>query len=115
MGRVLLAGLPPAELAPRLARMPLTALTPHTVTDPAQLGAVIAQVRAQGYGVVNEELEQGLISMAAPIVNRAGRVVAAINISGQSSRTPLTHMVEHFLPRLLSSAERINVLMRGRD
>ena len=111
MGRVLLAGLPVDELPQKLAAMELKALTPHTLTNRDRLLGVITQVRAQGYSVVNEELEPGLISMAAPLVNRAGRVVAALNISGQSSRTPLAHMTEHFLPHLLATAAQINALI----
>lgn len=114
MGRVLLAGLPPEQLSARLAGLTLTAHTPRTVTDPAQLAAHIAQVREQGYSVVDEELEPGLVSMAAPLRDRSGRVVAALNLSGQSSRTPRALMERDFLPRLLDAAAQINALMAMR-
>jgi IclR family pca regulon transcriptional regulator len=49
--------------------------------------ARVAQARKQGWSLVNQELEEGLVSMAAPITNRAGQTVAALNISGQANRT----------------------------
>lgn len=115
MGRVLLAGLDDAALRQRLATLTLQALTPHTITDRATLLAELMRVREQGYALVDSELEEGLLSIAAPIVNRAGRVVAAINISGQSGRTPVAQMTTQFLPRLLATAQRINALMRAQD
>jgi IclR family pca regulon transcriptional regulator len=115
MGRVLLAGLDDAALAQRLERLTLTAHTARTLTDRAALLAELQRVRAQGYALVDGELEEGLVSMAAPIVNRSGRVVAAVNISGQVARTPVTQMTQQFLPRLLATAQRINALLRAQD
>jgi IclR family pca regulon transcriptional regulator len=115
MGRVLLAGLDEAALVQRLGSLTLTAHTARTLTDPAALLAELQRVRAQGYALVDGELEEGLVSMAAPIVNRAGRVVAAVNISGQVARTPVTQMTQQFLPRLLATAQRINALLRAQD
>jgi IclR family pca regulon transcriptional regulator len=115
MGRVLLAGLPDEQLKPRLAAMTLAPRTAKTVTDPARLMELLQQVRLQGCALVAEELEEGLVSMAAPIVNRAGRVVAAVNISGQQQRTPPAHMFEVFLPRLLAAAARINAMVKAQD
>lgn len=82
MGRVLLAGLPQAEWGPRLAAMPRTALTSRTVVDVERLVEVLAQVHRQGWALVDEELEAGLVTLAAPVFDRTGQVVAAINISG---------------------------------
>jgi IclR family pca regulon transcriptional regulator len=115
LGRVLLAGLDDATLQARLAQMPLCARTRRTITDRQALLAEIRQVREQGYALVVEELEEGLVSMAAPIVNRQGRVVAAINVSGQSARSSTAQMRELFLPRLLATAQRVNALMRSQD
>lgn len=115
MGRVLLAGLDEAALTQRLGGLTLTAHTARTQTDRVALLAELQQVRAQGYALVDGELEEGLVSMAAPIVNRSGRVVAAINISGQVARTPVTQMTQQLLPRLLTTAQRINALMRAQD
>jgi len=115
MGRVLLAGLPAPERRARVGRMALAARTSRTVTDPAQLLAILEQVRRDGHALVHGELEEGLASMAAPIVNRAGRVVAAINVSAQDQRMPPDEMRKRLLPRLLEAAANINTLMRLQD
>jgi IclR family pca regulon transcriptional regulator len=113
MGRVLLAGLPSATLKQRLAAMSLTPLTPHTIVDPKHLQEAVEQVRVQGWCRVSEELEQGLVSLAAPIVDRNGRVVAAINISGQVNNPSPASLLENSLPKLLAAAAKINVLVRA--
>lgn len=111
MGRVLLAGLPAEELRRRLLASELRARTPRTVTDPQALETLIAQVRDQGWCLVNQELEEGLVSLAAPIRDRGGRTIAALNISGQFNRTPPAYMQEHFLPKLRDAAQRISQLL----
>lgn len=113
MGRVLLAGLPPATVREHLNKMTLTRHTPHTIIEPARLEEAIEQVRIQGWSLVREELEPGLVSMAAPIVDRNGRVVAAINISGQANNPSPTQLLENCLPALLAAAAKINLLVRA--
>ena len=115
MGRVLLAGLPETEQRLRLSRAPLVARTARTLTDVDALLGVLQQVQHDGHALVHAELEEGLVSMAAPIVNRAGRVVAAINVSAQDQRMPPEEMRKRLLPRLLESAASINTLMRMQD
>lgn len=116
MGRVLLAGLDDGALAARLARMPLEARTRRTVTDRAQLHKLIAQTRTQGWCLVDQELEEGLISMAAPVLDRAGRVVAALNVSGQANRTSAKVMRDTMLPALRDAAAAVSrsVAVAGR-
>ncbi|MGB8814355.1 MAG: IclR family transcriptional regulator C-terminal domain-containing protein [Paracoccaceae bacterium] len=80
MGRVLLAALPEAEVQQLLAARPLLARTPLTVTDMTDVMARIAQVRAQGFAVIDQEVEIGLRSIAVPILDARGRVVAALNL-----------------------------------
>jgi IclR family pca regulon transcriptional regulator len=111
LGRVLLAGLDDEALHQRLQQSHIQRHTEHTVTDVQALAACIAQVRAQGWSLVNQELEEGLISVAAPILNRSGRVVAAINISGQVNRTDVQAMQARFLPALLLRARHIAARM----
>ncbi len=111
MGRMLLSALPEAELMACLAASDLTARTRHTVTDVKELTAKIAQVRRQGWSLVNQELEEGLVSMAAPITNRAGQTVAALNISGQANRTSAKTMQETMLPHLLTAAQTISRML----
>ncbi|MFN3296038.1 IclR family transcriptional regulator [Caldimonas sp.] len=113
MGRVLLAGLSDAELDARLAASDLVQRTPKTETDPTRLRALIEQVRVQGWALVAEELEEGLVSLAAPIRGRNGDVVAAINVSGQQHRTPPVVMLERFLPKLLAAAHQISSMIGG--
>jgi len=111
MGRVLLAALPEDERERRVAAMTLAPRTPKTIVDADKLLQTLAQVRRQGWAMINEELELGLISLAVPIRDRAGRVVAAINVSSQPQRQSAASMQKIFLPRLQQVAERISALM----
>jgi IclR family pca regulon transcriptional regulator len=108
MGRMLLAGLDDDDLAERLGRELLPARTKQTLTDPEAVLAKVRQARKQGWCLVNQELEEGLVSIAAPIVDRSGRAVAALNISGQANRTPPRVMQDTMLPPLLRAAQEIS-------
>ena len=114
LGRVLLAGLDDAEVLRRLHASPRRALTRHTLTEVEALLAKVQQARRQGWCLVNQELEEGLVSMAAPLVGRGGRVVAALNISGQANRTSPKQMQESLLPALLEAAQTISGLLAAR-
>ena len=111
MGRLLLAELSEDELRTRLEASAPQSLTKHTVTDLDALLAKVAQARRQRWCLVNQELEEGLVSIAAPIVNRAGRAVAALNISGQANRTSAKVMQETMLPPLLEAAQKISRML----
>jgi len=111
MGRVLLADLPDDEVRQRLQAAAPQALTKNTVSELDGLLAKIQQVRKQGWCLVNQELEEGLISLAAPITNRAGRTVAALNISGQANRTNAREAQDSLLPALRQSARRISQML----
>ena len=111
MGRVLLADLRPAELDTYFGRAQFTPLTPHTLTDPAVLRGVIAEVRQNGFAVVDQELEIGLRSIAVPIRNQAGRVLAAMNVSGHASRISVDEMRQRVLSPLLYAADGIRMAM----
>ena len=111
LGRMLLAGLPDAELQARLQGHPMQRFTEHTTTDVDALLAHIRQARQQGWCLVNQELEEGLISIAAPLTNRTGQTVAALNISGQANRTSAAMMQESLLPALQSAARTISRMM----
>ena len=65
-------------------------------------------MKAQGYAVCDQELEEGLRSVAVPVVNRKGRTLAAINVSSHAGRTPVEHMLRAFLPRLKAAAAEVN-------
>ncbi|GAA4571069.1 IclR family transcriptional regulator [Planotetraspora kaengkrachanensis] len=107
LGRVLLAWLTPEEIDAALERSPLERLTPRTTTSPAALRAELDRVRGQGWAMVDQELEEGLRSIAAPIRDRGGRVVAAVNVSSHASRTTLESVRRDLLPPLLATAARI--------
>ncbi|MGW4164366.1 IclR family transcriptional regulator domain-containing protein [Streptomyces sp. NPDC004788] len=103
MGRVLLAGLPAADRAARLAGSELRALTPHTVTARAELDALLDRVAHDGYALVDEELEEGLRSIAMPVRGRAGRVVAAVNVALHAARRSREECVREVLPELAAA------------
>lgn len=115
MGRVLLADLPEAQWAERLRATPITAHTARTVTEVDRLIEVLTQVRKQGWALVDEELEPGLISLAAPVYSRSGQVCAAINLGGQRSRRTPAQMKAELLPPLLAAAQAIGGLLRLPD
>ena len=108
MGRVLLAHLPEAELDGHLARTKLRKLTEQTIVDEEQLREVLAVVRRQGWAAVDQELEAGVRSIAVPIRDSSGRVVAAINASAHAARVPMRTLEKQFLPRLRETARQID-------
>lgn len=90
-GKVLLAHLPPEELDRVLARRPLDAKTSHTITDPEVLKRELERVRRRGWAQNVNESEMGVASVAAPIRDARGEVVAAISVAGPTLRfTPAT-------------------------
>jgi IclR family pca regulon transcriptional regulator len=113
MGRVLLAGAADPDLDEYLSTVTPAPLTARTVTAVPALRAEILKVRAQGWSLVNQELEEGLRALAAPIRDRSGRVVAAVNVSAHASRTSLESMRRDLLPPLLKTAVRIEADIPG--
>ncbi len=83
MGRVLLAHLPPADLKAYLAAADIKPLTPRALGTVPELLAELERVRAQGWCVLDQELELGLMSVAAPVYD-GPKVVAAVNVSLQA-------------------------------
>ncbi|WP_328887254.1 IclR family transcriptional regulator domain-containing protein [Streptomyces sp. NBC_00316] len=107
MGRVLLAGLPEQEAAARLARAPVRRLTPFTRVGAAELAEAVAQARRDGHALVDQELEEGLRSIAVPVHDRAGQVVAAVNVSTHASRGTPDDVRRALLPSLTDAAAAI--------
>ena len=108
LGRVQLGYLGDTELRALMAQAPMTRHTPRTIVDPEQLIARIRGDRAQGYSIVDEELEKGLRSIAVPVVTRAGAVAGAINLSAHAGRTTTADLRNRFLPRLAEVAATIS-------
>lgn len=107
MGRVLLSGLGKDELKTFLAEAKIERRTPKTITSRAALGKAIDRARADAFAIVDEELELGLRSIAVPIKDRAGRTVAAINVSTQSARLSIEAMEREILPVLRKAKQRV--------
>jgi IclR family transcriptional regulator, pca regulon regulatory protein len=108
MGRVILAGLPADQLEDYLATTEFRAFTPATIADAEALRAELARIREQGFAIVDQELEPGLRSLAAPVHSPSGRVVAAVNVSTQTVVHNLDDLHNSILPALLSTAELIS-------
>jgi len=113
MGRVLLAGMSPDSFEDYLSRADLAALTGRTVTDPGQFRQIIREVDRLGYAIVDQELEEGLRAIAAPIRGSGGMVTAAINVSAHASRVSMAGMRTDLLPALLETAARIEADLRS--
>jgi IclR family pca regulon transcriptional regulator len=107
MGRVLLAGLPAPERAGALDGVELTPITPETITARAALEAELDRVATQGYALVDQELEVGLRSIAVPVHDPAGTVVAAMNLSTHAGAASVEEMRERLLPPLRDTAAAV--------
>lgn len=115
MGRVLLAGLADGELEAFLQSTELPAFTTSTVTDKSKLREEVDRVRRQGWALVDQELEDGLRSIAVPVHGQAGNVVAAMNLSTHASRRTPAAIRRELLPRLQEAAAGIEAdLAAGR-
>ncbi len=107
MGRVLLAGLPDEELDSRIERIDFVPLTSRTITTKAELRKLLATVRKQGYAATDQELEEGLRSLAVPIHDASGSVAAALNVSVHASRASMAVLRREYLPVALEAAAAI--------
>ena len=108
LGRVLLAELSDEQLDDVLAARPPAALTAHTLTEPDALRAELGRVRRQGWALVDQELELGIRSLAAPLRSRTGCVLAALNVATHASRVSLPTLRRDVLPALLEAAQSIS-------
>ena len=113
MGRVLLAELPEPDQQAWLATHNFTRLTPHTITDPAQLSDRLRETRQQGHCLVNQEMEIDLLSLAVPLRTAAGRTIAALNTSAQASQTTQAQLLATTLPALQTTAAELRPLLLG--
>ena len=112
MGRTLLAALPRDEAQAILDRSEMIAYTERNKADMASINTELAVVAAQGFAVIDQELELGLCSIAVPLNNAAGQVVAAINIGAQTARAPTSRMIAHFLPLMRKVQAEVRPLLR---
>ncbi|WP_395105413.1 IclR family transcriptional regulator C-terminal domain-containing protein [Actinomadura sp. SCN-SB] len=111
-GRVLLAGKPDDELDAYLERVVLRPLTPFTIVDPAALRAELLKVRAQGWSLVDQELEEGVVAVAVPLRWRGDQLVGALNSSTHTTRVPVEQTLRTLLAPLQATAARIEADLR---
>jgi IclR family pca regulon transcriptional regulator len=111
MGRVLLAGLAPKQLAAYLARARLVPHTQRTVTAPEKLRQIVDAARAAGFAIVDQELEIGLRSIGVPVRDAHGRIAAAVNISVHASRLSCADMEAQLRPPLVGAAHELGLLL----
>ncbi|MFD1506886.1 IclR family transcriptional regulator C-terminal domain-containing protein [Georgenia yuyongxinii] len=112
MGRVLLASRSAEWLEGFISSVRVERRSAYTTTDTGQLRAVLAGVREQGFALVDQELEEGLRSLAVPVHGREGRVVAAINVATAVVPGRADDMVARVLPELRRAAEAIDADLR---
>ena len=111
LGKVLLADLPPEEIARRLAHTDLTAYTPHTIVDHRALLSELALIRKRGYAINDEELAIGLRGVSAPIRDATRRAVAAINVSGPTATISRERLKSEIMPAVVKTAGHISLAL----
>ncbi|GAA0936307.1 IclR family transcriptional regulator domain-containing protein [Pseudonocardia zijingensis] len=112
IGQTLLAHLDEHAVDAYLAEVPLEPITPRTITTPKALRQRLARVRQQGWCLVDQELELGLLALAAPVRASDGRIIGAVNITSHTSRTTPDDFVEKMLPELHETAAQIETDLR---
>jgi IclR family pca regulon transcriptional regulator len=108
MGRILLAALDDTSLREYLDHAELQAKTSRTLHTPEALLECLQEVRQQGWCIVDQELEQGLRSIAVPVYDASGQVVAALNVSTHAGRVSRNELEQRFLPGLLSASRDLS-------
>lgn len=111
MGRVLLAWLPVEDARRRLRLNSRRKYTGRTITDLNKLEAILTQVRHSGFAVNNGELAHELYSAAAPILNRQGKAVAALNMAVNAARHDKDYLLKVMVPAVVQCADRISSAM----
>lgn len=112
MGRVLLAALPEDEARAFLSATPLPARTPYTLTDAETILAQLRQVKGQGYALIDQEVEIGLRSIAVPLLNTRGTVVAAANIGVPATQVSVEDLVPLYLECLHGLQSEVRAIQR---
>jgi IclR family pca regulon transcriptional regulator len=108
LGKVLLAALSQEEVDAVLAEPSRSGLVPRWQPDPAERAAELREVRARGWALTDQQLARGIRSVAAPLRDGSGRVIAALNVNTHAAETAVEHLIEHHLPLLLHAAGEIS-------
>ena len=114
MGRVLLADLDRAGVDATLEASDLVARTDRSVTNVEHIFGELAVAKAQGWYLIDEELELGIRAVAAPVRDLSGRVVAAINVSTSTARMSKEDLVESVVPKLVDTAKLLSTALQAR-
>src|SRR4029077_5091115 len=112
MGRILLADLPAESLDELISQMEFKRYTERTVVGAEKLRQILRIVQRNGYSIIDQELEHGLRSMAVPIRNPTGKVVAALNVGAHAQRVSLQDLQTRFLPHLKTAALELCMFLR---
>lgn len=113
MGKVLLAALSPDALDRYFATATLSRLTKRTICNETTLRRVLKDVRDRGWAFADQESEDGVRTVAAPIVDRSGEIVAAINVSGHAARVSMNELRRHYLPLVIDASRQISRALGG--
>jgi IclR family pca regulon transcriptional regulator len=108
MGRILLAALDDVSLREYLDHVDLQPKTSRTIRTHQELLECLQQVRQQGWCIVDQELEQGLRSIAVPVYDASGQVLAALNVSTSAGRVPRSDLEQRFLPIMLDASRDLS-------
>jgi IclR family transcriptional regulator, pca regulon regulatory protein len=108
LGKVLLAALPPDDAERVLAEPSRSGITPHWQPDASERAAALREVRARGWALTDEQLARGIRSVAVPLRDGDGRVIAALNVNSHAAETPLEVLTGTYLPLLLQAAGAIS-------
>ena len=95
-----------------IQNIPLIAMTDRTVTDRTEFRKILETVRDQGWSMVDQEMENGLLSIAVPLRNSFGGLVGAINVGAPTLRMDAKTMVETILPKLQQTAATISQALK---
>ncbi|UPQ84560.1 helix-turn-helix domain-containing protein [Pseudomonas knackmussii] len=108
MGRILLAALDDAALTEYLEHANLQVKTSRTLHTPEAIRASVEEIRQKGWVIIDQELEVGLRSLAVPLKDSAGQVLAALNVGTHASRVTKHELESRFLPVLLEASRELS-------
>jgi IclR family pca regulon transcriptional regulator len=108
LGKVLLADLTPEQLDAVLEQPSRSGITPRWQPSREERDASLREVRARGWALTDEQLARGIRSVAAPLRDGSGRVIAALNLTVHAAETPLERLLEEYLPLLLRTASAVS-------
>jgi len=108
LGKVMLAALPPGEAERILAEPTRSGITARWQPGAGERAAALREVRARGWALTDEQLAPGIRSVAAPLRDGEGRVIAALNVTVHAAETPVEVLTGEYLPLLLQAAGAVS-------